>query len=320
LDSRLRGKDGSMKTLILGAGGIGGYFGGRLAQAGCDVTFLVRPKRREQIAAGGLRLESPLGNATIPAKTVLAEEVSPEYDLLLFTCKAYDLDSAIEAVAAAMKGNCTLLPLLNGLAHFERLDARFGREHVLGGTAHINTTLRHDGVVVHGDPLQRIVYGERAGGKTPRVEAIAAEFAKSTIDAKLSEDVEQDLWEKIVFLSALAATTCLFRGNVGEINRSPGGRDAMERAYNANAAIAEREGRKPRAGAMKAALDRLTDAKGNWSASMLRDLESGGRVEADHIVGWMLERARRHGVDDTMLSLGYTSLKTYEQRRDARRL
>jgi 2-dehydropantoate 2-reductase len=224
----------------------------------------------------------------------------------------------MDAVAPAMGGDCNLMPLLNGLAHFERLDARFGREHILGGASHINTTLRPDGVVVHGDPLQRIVYGERGGGRSPRVEAIAAEFARSKIEAKLSEDIEQDLWEKIVFVSAMAAATCLFRANVGEINSAPGGREAMERVYNANAAIAEREGRKPRPGATKSALERLTDASGNWSASMLRDLEGGGRVEADHIVGWMLERARRHGVDDTILSLAYTHLKAYEARREAR--
>jgi len=319
LDSRPRGNDDAMKILVLGAGGIGGYFGGRLAQAGSDVTFLVRPRRREQIASEDLRIESPLGNAIIPVKTVLAEEVKPGYDLVMFTCKAYDLDSAMDAVAPAMHGEAALLPLLNGMAHFEALDERFGRDKVLGGTAHINATLRRDGVVVHGDPLHRIVYGERAGGKSPRTGRIAAELAKAGFDAKLSEDILQDLWEKIAFLSALAATTCLFRANVGEINQSPGGREAMERAYAANVAIAPREGKPPRAAAQEAARKRLTDASGNWSASMLRDLESGGRVEADHVVGWMLERARRHGVDDAILSLAYTHLKAYEQRRDAGR-
>ena len=310
-----------MKILVLGAGGIGGYFGGRLMQGGADVTFLVRPRRREQIAADALRIESPLGNAVLQAKTVVAEEVQPSYDLVMFTCKAYDLESAMDAVAPAMQGKCTLLPLLNGLAHFERLDARFGRENVLGGTAHINTTLRRDGVVVHGDPLQRIVYGERSGGRSPRVEAIAQAFAKTVIDAKLSEDIEQDLWEKIIFLSALASTTCLFRANVREINAAPGGSDAMRRAYAANAEVMRREGkREPRAGAMKAALERLTDPSGLWSASMLRDLEAGGKVEADPIVGWMLDRARKHGVDDTILSMAYTHLKAYEARREANRL
>jgi 2-dehydropantoate 2-reductase len=308
-----------LKILVLGAGGIGGYYGGRLAQAGCDVTFLVRPRRREQLAAGGLRIESPLGNAVLTVKAVLAEQVRPGYDLVLFTCKAYDLGSAMEAIAPAMQDGVTLLPLLNGLAHFEKLDARFGRGNVLGGTAHINTTLRPDGVVLHGDPLQRIIYGERSGGTSARVQALAAQFARSTIDARLSEDIEQDLWEKIVFLSALAATTCLFRANVAEINAAPGGREAMERAYDANAEIARHEGREPRPAARKAGLERLKDPNGLWSASMLRDLEAGGRVEADHIVGWMLERARRHGVDDTILSIAYTHLKAYEARRERRK-
>ncbi|HET9580920.1 MAG TPA: ketopantoate reductase family protein [Usitatibacter sp.] len=307
-----------MRILVLGAGGIGGYFGGRLVQAGCDVTFLVRPRRREQIAADGLRIESPLGNAVVAARTVVAGEVRPGYDLVLFTCKAYDLASAMDAVAPAMQGGCTLLPLLNGLAHFEALDARFGRANVLGGTAHINVTLRGDGVIVHGDPLQRIVYGERGGGRSPRVESMAAAFSRSNLDAKLSEDVEQDLWEKIVFLCALAATTCLFRANVREINAAPGGTEAMERAYAANAEIMRHEGREPRAAAMKAARERLTDRNGLWSASMLRDLEAGRPVEADHIVGWMLERARRHGVDDAILSMAYTHLKAYEARRESR--
>ncbi len=309
-----------MKILVLGAGGIGGYFGGRLAEAGCDVTFLVRDKRRDQIARDGLRIDSPLGNAQLVAKAVTAQELRAGYDLVLFTCKAYDLDSAMDAVGPAMQGGCVLLPLLNGLAHFDRLDARFGRANVLGGTSHINVTLRKDGVVVHGDALQRIVFGERDGGTSPRAEAIEKELARGGFEAKLSPDILQDLWEKIVFLSALAATTCLFRANVSEIVAAPGGRDAMERAYRANAEIMRREGREPRAKAMEAALERLTDPAGLWSASMLRDLEAGGRVEADPIVGWMLERARRHGVDDTILSLAYTHLKAYEARRAANRL
>src|SRR5687767_11994821 len=100
-----------MKILVLGAGGIGGYFGGRLAEAGADVTFLVRPRRREQIARDGLRIESPLGDARIEAKTVTEAEVRPDYDLVLFTCKAYDLDSAMQAIAAAMSDRTAVVPL-----------------------------------------------------------------------------------------------------------------------------------------------------------------------------------------------------------------
>jgi 2-dehydropantoate 2-reductase len=310
----------SLKILVLGAGGIGGYFGGRLAEAGSDVTFLVRPARREQLARDGLVVESPHGNFRIPVKTVLAQELEPGYDIVLFTCKAYDLDSAMDAIAPAVTGDAAIVPMLNGLAHFERLDARFGHDRVMGGTAHINATLRRDGTVVNGDALHRIIFGERDKSESARAKAFAAELARSKVDWKLSPDIEQDLWEKIVFLSALAAATCLFRGNVREIMASPGGGEAMQRLLAANAQIAARAGHAPRPPVIASATERLTDPEGLWSASMLRDLEGGGAVEADHIVGWMLAKAREYAIDDTMLSVAYTHLKTYEARRAAGRL
>ena len=318
-----------MKILVLGAGGIGGYFGGRLAQAGVDTTFLVRPRRREQIARNGLVIESPLGDARVAAKTVVAEELKPGYDLVLFTCKAYDLDSAIEAIAPAMGGRegqpgkeasgCAVLPLLNGLAHFERLDERFGAGRVIGGTCQINVGLSPDGTVRHMEPLNRILFGERDRSKSARAQAFADALAKSTIDWKLSEDILQDLWEKIAFLAALAATTCLFRGNVGEIMATPEGRAIATRCFEANVAIARAEGHAPRDPMLKWGLERLT-TPGPQSASMLRDLEAGKAVEADHIVGHMLSLARKHGIDDEVLAMALTHLKTYEARRAAKRL
>ncbi|HZZ91937.1 MAG TPA: ketopantoate reductase family protein [Usitatibacter sp.] len=309
-----------MKILVLGAGGVGGYFGGRLAESGVDTTFIVRPRRREQIARDGLVIESPNGNARIEAKTVLAGEVKPGYDAVLFTCKAYDLDSAMDAIAPAVKGETAIVPMLNGISHLERLDARFGSAHVMGGVAQINATLRRDGVIVNGDNLHRIIFGERDKRVTPRAQALADAFARTNVEWKLSPDILQDMWEKIVFLSALAAATCLFRGNVGEINSAPGGREAMLQLLEANEKIATREGFPPRAQPMQNFRERLTDANGNWSASMLRDLESGGPVESDHVVGFMLDRARRYGIDASVMSLAYTHLKTYEARRAAARL
>ncbi len=310
-----------MKILVLGAGGIGGYFGGRLAEAGAaEVTFLVRAKRREQIARDGLVIESPLGNEKLAVKTVTAQELKPGYDAVIFTCKAYDLDSAMDAIAPAMDGKCVVVPQLNGIAHLERLDARFGKSQVMGGVAQINVTLRKDGAVVHMDELARIVFGERDRKVTARAQALADAFAKTKVDWKLSPDIQQEMWEKVVFLAALAATTCLFRANVGEIAGGPGGREAMERVLASNVAIATAEGFPPRPAAIDFARSRLTDPAGTWSASMMRDLEAGGKVEGDHIVGWMLERARNHGIDDTILSLAYTHLKAYETRRDAGRL
>ena len=184
----------------------------------------------------------------------------------------------------------------------------------------IDSILGRDGVVFHGGTLQRLVFGERDRRRSQRAEAVSAVLARTTIDWSLADDIEQVLWDKLVFLAALATSTCLFRANVREIMHAPGGREVMEVALAANAEIATREGHPPSTAGLEFARTRLTDPTGRWSASMLRDLESGGRTEAEHVVGWMLDLARRHGVDDTLLSLAYTHLKAYEARRDASRL
>lgn len=309
-----------MRILILGAGGVGGYFGGRLAEAGEDVTFLVRAARREQIVRDGLRITSPLGDLTRAVKTVVAGELSADFDLVILTCKAYDLDSSMDAIAPAMRGSCTVLPLLNGMAHLERLDARFGREAVLGGSCAIDVMLMPDGVIRHSGTLQRIVFGERDRQRSSRTLAFAAALAKTTLEWEHAEDVVLRMWEKLVMLSVLAATTCLFRGTVSEIMSAPGGREAAEQALRSTVEIATKEGFPPTAAAVRQAHARLTDPAGGWSASMMRDMEGGRPVEADHIIGWMLDRGRRHGIDDPVLSLAYTHLKTYERRRADGRL
>src|SRR5829696_7509896 len=307
-----------MKILVLGAGGIGGYFGGRLAEGGADVTFLVRPKRREQLEQDGLRVDSPLGDIRLRVKTTVASELRPGYDLVLLTCKAYDLESAMDAIAPAIDGTCCIVPLLNGMAHLARLDERFGAENVLGGTCALNVTLLDDGTIRHANRIHRLIFGERDRSASTRATAFAETLAKTTIDWELSSDVEQDLWEKIVALSALAAVTCLFRANVSEIMKVPGGPAAFESALGTNVEIATREGHAPRAAAMQFAHRMLMDPTSTLTASMLRDLENGGPVESDHIVGWMLEKARKYSLDDTILSLAYTHLKAYEARRAAR--
>jgi 2-dehydropantoate 2-reductase len=309
-----------VKLLVLGAGGIGGYFGGRLAETGTDVTFLVRPKRREQLKRDGLRIKSPIGDLQLPVKTVEAAELRPGYDFVLLTCKAYDLDSALDAIAPAMDGKCAVVPMLNGMAHLNRLDERFGATNVMGGTCAIGIHLAPDGVIHHADALQKITFGDRPKGKTARAQRFAAAFEKTTLDWTLSDDIEQGMWDKIVFLSVLAASNCLFRANIGEINSVPGGREALERALVTNIEIAAREKHPLSPPAIDFAKKTLLDPASKRAGSMVTDLEAGGRVEADHIVGWMLDKAREHRLDDTMLSIAYTHLKAYEARRAAGRL
>ena len=309
-----------MKLLVLGAGAVGGYFGGRLLEAGVDVTFLVRPGRREQLKRNGLRIESELGSLQCPATTLLGEEVRPEYDFVLLTCKAYDLQSAVDALAPTMSSDCTVVPLMNGIAHFDYLDERLGPGHVIGGTCHIYVSTGRDGVIRHTGRLQRLIFGERDRSTSTRTRAFADMLSNTKIDWELSGDIQQHLWEKLVFLSSLAATTCLFRANVGEIVSAPGARDMIERVLRSTIEIATREGHPPRPAAIEFARNGLTNPAGTSTASMLHDIETGRPVESDHIIGWMLDKARQHGSDDTILALAYTHLKAYEARRLAGRL
>lgn len=304
-----------MRILVLGAGAIGGYFGGRLAAAGNDVTFLVRPKRRAQLAQDGLRIISPLGDLTLQPQTVSAEELKPEYDIVLLTCKAYDLPSAMDSIAPAIAGSCGIVPMLNGMAHIDMLTERFGRSHVMGGTCSISVALDAKGAIRHATQFQRIAFGELDKSASTRAKQLADAFSRTTLDWELAPDILQNMWEKITFLSVLAATNCLFRADIGQINRSIGGPEAIERALNANFEIARREGYVVRLAAVEFARKTLINPASTLRGSMLYDLESGAPVEADHIIGWMLAKAREHAIDDTVLSFAYTALKAYEARR-----
>lgn len=308
-----------MKVLVLGAGAIGGYFGGRLAASGADVTFLVRPGRRAQLEQDGLVIESAMGNLKMPVKTVSAEELKDDYDVVLLTCKSYDLESAMDSIAPAMTGKCAVVPMLNGMSHLETLDARFGRNNVFGGLCAIIATMKKDGTIVNMGPIHRIVIGTRADDPTGRAKDFAAALEKSQVETELSDRIEQDLWEKVVFLSAAAAITCLFRANIAEIMAAPGGPEYIDRLLDSNMKISAAEGYPLRPAAVEFSNARLKTPS-PLTASMLRDLESGNPVEADHIVGFMLNLARKHGIDDSVLSMAYTHLKAYENRRAAGRV
>lgn len=310
-----------MRILVLGAGGVGGYFAGRLAQAGtADVTFLVRPARKAQLDRDGLVIESPAaGNWQAKVQTVLAEDLRPGWDIVLLTAKAYDLESAIDAIRPAMDGKAAVLPLLNGLSHVDALKAAFGAGNVLGGVAQISATLAADGTVKHMTPLAALQFGELDGTMSGRVTALADAYAATPIKAAAVPDIMGAMWSKLVFLGTLAAATVLMRANIGEIAAAPGGADWVERLLERNIAVATANGHPPQPQMLASYRTTLRDGK-TVTASMLRDLESGGRVEADHILGYLLEAARAAGVDSSVQEAAYIHAKAYEARRAAGRL
>ena len=308
-----------MRILSLGAGALGGYFGGRLSQAGADVSFLVRPGRQAQLAAQGLVIDSPFGGLRLPVKTLAAAE--PGFDLVLLTCKAYDLDSAIAAIRPAMGPDTAVLPVLNGLAHIATLQREFGPERVLGGIAKIQATLTPDGTVKQLNDWRWLIFGEVDGTPSPRVQALATLAGRAEgMVAEAVPDIMRRMWEKLAHLGTSAIGTVLLRANTGEIARSPGGVAFMHRVLERNAAIAAANGHPMREPWLAEFRALFADPQGGYATSMLRDLEAGGRIEADHILGFLLDQARVAGVPHEVHEAAFLHAKAYEQRRDAGRL
>ena len=303
-----------MRTLILGAGGIGGYFGGRLAQAGADVTFLVRPARAERLKADGLQIESPGGDARIVAVNATTEP-DGAFDLVILSCKAYDLDAAITAIRPAVGARTTILPLLNGVAHLERLDAALGSDHVIGGTAHISVTLAKDGTIRHLSALQRVTYGERdPAAPRARCDAIEALFATAAFERNRSDTIMQEMWEKFAFITAAAAITCLMRASVGAIMAAEDGERQIRTMLAECATVAAAAGYQLRPKAVDWSTHFLTMPGSAFTASMLRDLEAGAQVEAQHLQGDMIRRGKALGIDTVLLRTAYAHLQAYQAR------
>ncbi|HEY4254203.1 MAG TPA: ketopantoate reductase family protein [Roseomonas sp.] len=308
-----------MRILVLGAGALGGYFGARLIEGGADVAFLVREGRAAQLAARGLVVESPFGGFARPVTALTT--AGPGWDAVLLSCKAYDLDAAIAAIRPAVDARTAILPVLNGLGHVERLAGEFGPARVLGGLAKIQATLAPDGTVRHLNDWRYITFGEVDGGMSPRVEALKAAFdAAPGVVAEAVPDVMARMWEKLVHLGTSAVATVLMRANVGEIARAPGGIALMLALLERNMAIAAHHGHPVRAGFEAEYRRVFSDTASQYATSMLRDLEAGGRIESDQILGFLLEAARRAGVPEALHEAAFVSAKAYEQRRDARRL
>ncbi|HKT19562.1 MAG TPA: 2-dehydropantoate 2-reductase [Stellaceae bacterium] len=307
-----------MRILVVGAGAIGGYFGGRMLAAGRDVTFLVRPRRAAQLAATGLVIKSAKGDVSLAAPPViLADQLRQPFDLVLVSCKAYDLEDAIASFAPAVAPRTAILPLLNGIRHLDTLEARFGSEAVLGGQCIIAATLDPAGTILHLNTDHQLTFGERGGAKSDRIRAIAAEMANAVFEHRTSDRILLEMWEKWVFLAALAGGTCLMRASIGEIMRAPRGKEIMLNLLEECRMTAAANRFEPRDDFMARCRGLLTAPDSSFTASMLRDMERQAPIEADHILGDLIRRrneaeATQGGI--ALLDLAYAHLKAYEAR------
>ncbi|MBP0598177.1 2-dehydropantoate 2-reductase [Herbaspirillum sp. LeCh32-8] len=305
-----------MKILIVGAGAVGGYFGARLQQAGRDVTFLVRDKRAALLREHGLRVKSPAGDLTLhDLQLVGSSELQPKYDLVILSCKAYDLDDAITSVAPAIGGDAVILPLLNGMQHLDILEQRFGANRVLGGQCVVASTMDADGVIRHLGTVHGLTFGECAGGVSARARQIHEALSGAGFDVTLSENILQSMWEKWTMLATLASATSMMRAAIGDILQGPGGPQFLEGVLAECAGIAELQGYKPGETFYNRTRGVLSEHGSTLTASMFRDISANARVEADHVVGDLIRRGDAKGAKTTLLQLAYLHLKSYEAQR-----
>jgi 2-dehydropantoate 2-reductase len=305
-----------MRILVVGAGAIGGYFGGRLLQAGRDVTFLVRPKRAAELASAGLVIKSPHGDVTLNnPPTIQADKLAETFDVVLLSCKAFDLDDAIASFAPAVGPGTAIIPMLNGMRHLDVLEKKFGAASVLGGQCQIAVTLNDKREVVQLAPMQSLSFGERDGLTTPRIAAIAEVMASGNFGAAASSTIMQDMWEKWIFLATIAGATSSMRAAVGDIVSSPGGRDFMLGVRDEISAVATANGYPPRAPFLDRSQTMLTAEDSKMTASMYRDILNHAAIEADQIIGDLIARADAAKSPVPRLRMIYTHLKAYERQR-----
>lgn len=293
---------------------MGGYYGARLIEAGQDVTFLVRERRAALLKTNGLVVESALGSFNRSVETIVAGDSAPNFDLILLACKAYDLQGAIDTLVPLVGPTTAILPILNGLSAYTDLDFVFGKDHVMGGVSYIATTLGSDGRIVHQGSNDTLIVGARS----PSTEEIAKELYEVIQNTpghrQLSDSIDQMLWNKWSMIAAGAAVTCLLRGNISEILATNDGIHIVRSAIAETTKVAEASGYSLPAAANTQISNLLLSPTSTWQASMARDIAAGvDRLEADAIVGDMLMRGERLGLDLPLMRAAYCHLQVYEE-------
>ncbi len=302
---------------MVGAGATGGFYGGLLLNAGRDVTFLLRDRRAQQIRDNGLQIVTHKGEQlTLHPKIVSAEEVkttATPFDLIILSTKSYQLNAAMDDIAPAVGPKTMLLPILNGMAQLETLDNRFGAEHVLAGTVRVVSDVDEGGRVLQMASLDEMSYGERSRERTDRILAVDQAMGGAGFTAVLRPDILATLWQKWWILASMGVTCVLTRGPVGQAAAVPHGPALAEAILKECGDIAAANGYPPDPAVYAEHTARLTEVGSTLTSSLYRDLTKGAPVEADHILGDLLDHAK--GVPTPLITAAYVQLKVYELNR-----
>lgn len=302
-----------MRILIVGAGSTGGFFGAKLAQAGRDVTFLVRPQRLTQLQQNGLRVISPAGDIELKPQLITAADIEV-FDIVLVAVKAYALESALKDMAGAVGPNTVILPLLNGMRHMDLITDKFGADRLLGCLCKVATSLDDQGRIVQQGTFCDIAYGELDGSNSNRVASVHQFMSDAGFNAKSSNNILREMWEKWTLLASMGSINSLMRGSIGEVVAATGGLEFAERVIDEVVTIVRAVGETPSEPFLVEARRVLTLKDSPQTSSMYRDLVAGNSIEADQIIGDLLKRASEKGIASPILSTVYSNLLVYQAR------
>ncbi|RWS42866.1 2-dehydropantoate 2-reductase [Bacillus mycoides] len=302
-----------MRILVLGAGGVGGFFGGRLVEKGEDVTFLVRSKRKQQLEEKGLVIRSINGDFSFQPKLITKEDSTSPFDVILFSTKAYHLNEAITDLKPFVGEDTVIIPLLNGIAHLALLQKEFGVEKVIGGLCFIETTLNSEGDVVQTSAANRLVFGEIKPQDAERMQRISKVFAGTKASFVLSENITQDMWHKYLFITVMSGVTTLMRSPIGPIRESEGGREFIRNVFEESMQIMRAFGAPVKENIVEEHMKTIDKISYDMKSSMQRDMEKGSLVEGKHLQGYLLKLAEEMSIDVPLLSVVYQNLKVYEE-------
>ncbi|PFL17275.1 2-dehydropantoate 2-reductase [Bacillus cereus] len=302
-----------MRILVLGAGGVGGFFGGRLVEKGEDVTFLVRRKRKQQLEEKGLVIRSVNGDFSFQPKLITKEDRTAPFDVILFSTKAYHLNEAIQDLKPFVGENTVIIPLLNGIAHVSLLQKEFGVEKVIGGLCFIETTLNDQGEIVQTSAANRLLFGEMKPQDSERIKHIAKVFAGTKSSFVLSENITQDMWHKYLFITVMSGVTTLMRAPIGPIRESEGGHDFIRNLFEESVQIMRRLGAPLKDNIVEDHMKTIDKISYDMKSSMQRDMEKGSLVEGEHLQGYLLGLAKQFSIEAPLLGAVYQNLTVYEE-------
>jgi 2-dehydropantoate 2-reductase len=305
-----------VKLAIYGTGGVGGYFGGRLALAGADVHLIARGAHLEALQTGGLKVASTKGDfhVDLPASDDPAE-IGP-CDYVLFTVKSFDTDDAAARLAPLVGEGTAVISFQNGVDNEERIARAVGPSHAMGGAAYIFSTIAEPGVVAHSGGPARIVFGEMDGSRSDRAQRLLDLCGKANIDAELSEDIVRVLWDKFAFICAQAGMTAAVRLPIGDVRAVKESRVAFRKIVDEVCAVAAAEGIELPADTADRHVSFAERLEPAGYSSLYDDLVNGRRMELDALHGTVVARAQRHNVPVPVSEMIYAILRPWAVRNE----